>query len=169
MSCKESRTRTTREPRRWSYASDAMSSCSTFGNNLMQYEHLTQAGRFTVIDTGNATETLSDGTSGITSEELARLERRAAVAVLSEVHEVEGSELKFARKALGVSQPALARLLGVTPETVCRWEASKEPFKRQTQLAVLRLLEEVERNGESTLAKAPEPTTPIFTLRARTL
>jgi DNA-binding transcriptional regulator YiaG len=133
----------------------------------MQYDHLTRVGRFTVIDVGDATETLSDGSSGITSEELARLERRAAITVLSEVHEVEGAELKFARKALGLSQPELALLLGVTTETVCRWETGKEPFKRQTQLAVLRLVEDVERNGESTLAKAPKPVNPEFTLRAR--
>lgn len=133
----------------------------------MQYEHRTQAGRFTVIDTGNATETLSDGLSGITSEELSRLERRAAITVLSEIHEVESAELKFARKALGVSRPELAQLLGVTAETVSHWETGEYPFERQTQLAVLRLLEDVVRNGESTLAKPLEPMNAPFTLRAR--
>ena len=133
----------------------------------MQYEHLTQVGRFTVVDTGNATQTLSDGSNGITSQELARLERRAAITVLSEVHEIEGVELKFARKALDLSQPELAQLLGVTTETVCRWETGKEPFKRQTQLAVLRLVEDVERNGSSALARTPQPPNAGFTLRAR--
>lgn len=133
----------------------------------MQYEHRTQAGRFTVIDTGDATETLSDSAPGITSEKLARLERRAAITVLSEVREVESSELKFARKALGVSRLELAQLLGVTVETVCHWETGTYPFERQTQRAVLRLLEEVVRDGESTLAKPLRPMSATFTLRAR--
>lgn len=131
----------------------------------MQYEHTTRVGRYTVMDTGHATEKLSEGTPAITSEELGRLERRAAVTVLSEVDEIDGSELKFARKALGVTQAELARHLGVTMETVCRWETGKEEFKRQTQLAVLRLLEQVERHGENALC-TPARTSVGLTLRA---
>jgi DNA-binding transcriptional regulator YiaG len=132
----------------------------------MQYEHLTRVGRYTVIDTANATETLSDGSAGITSEELARLERRAAITVLSEVSGIDGGELRFARKALDLSQAELARQLGVTTETVCRWETGKEAFKRQTQLAVLRLLEESGRSGkelQSRAVRGPDD----FTLRAK--
>lgn len=132
----------------------------------MEYEHLTRVGRFTVIDTGHATETLSNGSPGITSEELSRLERRAAITVLSQVEEIDGSELKFARKAMGLKQAELAQNLGVTTETVCRWETAKEEFKRQTRLAVLRLLEEVERNGAGALAR-PLPAHPELTLRAQ--
>lgn len=106
----------------------------------MQYEHTTRVGRYTVIDTGDATEKLSDGSAGITSEELSRLELRAAITVLSEIEEVEGSELKFARKAMGLTQAELASHLGVTTETIRRWETGKEECKRQTRLAVLRLL-----------------------------
>ena len=132
----------------------------------MQYEHTTRVGRFTDIDTGRATETLSDGSPGITSEELSRLERRAAITVLSEVEDIEGTELKFARKAMGLTQSELARTLGVTMETVCRWETGKEDFKRQTRLAVLRLLEELERTGEPPREK-PERERTELTLRAK--
>jgi DNA-binding transcriptional regulator YiaG len=132
----------------------------------MQYEHRTHVGRYTVVDTGNATEKLFDGSPGITSEELARLERRAAITVLAQVEAIDGSELKFARKALDLSQAELARLLGVTTETVCRWETAKESFKRQTQLAVLRLLEEVERHGEGALNSVQPPDELILRARA---
>lgn len=132
----------------------------------MQYEHVTRVGRYTVVDTANASEVVSDGAPGITSDELARLERRAAITVLAEVEEVEGSELKFARKALDLSQAELARELGVTTETVCRWETGKEAFKRQTQLAVLQLLEAVERHGDMPLAR-PRRADADMKLRAR--
>ena len=132
----------------------------------MQYEHTTRVGRFTVIDTGNSTETLFDGSPGITSEELSRLERRAAITVLSEIDELDGSELRFARKALGLTQAEIARQLGVAMETVCRWETGKEEFKRQTQLAVLRLLEQVERHGEGALDNPVRPHVE-HTLRAK--
>jgi DNA-binding transcriptional regulator YiaG len=132
----------------------------------MQYEHTTRVGRYTVIDTGHATETLSDGSPGITSEELARLERRAAITVLSSIDEIDGGELKFARKALDLTQAELGRHLGVTTETICRWETGKEEFKRQTQLALLRLLEEVERHGEDALRPQPRTHTEL-TLRAK--
>lgn len=132
----------------------------------MEYEHRTHVGRYTVIDTGLATETLSNGSPGITSEELSRLELRAAITVLSEIEEIAGSELKFARKAMGLKQAELAGHLGVTTETVCRWETGKEEFKRQTRLAVLQLLEEVARNGESALARPVRADTDL-TLRAK--
>lgn len=132
----------------------------------MEFEHTTRVGRYTVIDTALATETLSDGSPGITSEELGRLERRAAITVLSEAHAIDGSELKFARKALGFTQTDLGKQLGVTTETVCRWETGKEDFKRQTPLALLRLLEQVERHGEHALERKPRGAEPRLTLRA---
>ncbi len=44
-------------------------------------------------------------------------------------------------------QPALAALLDVSIGTVSRWETGAEPIQRQTQLAVLLLLERTLRNG----------------------
>lgn len=130
-------------------------------------EHLTRVGRYTVIDTANSIEALSDGSPALTYEELGRLERRAAITVLAVSATVEGPELKFSRKALGLSQAELAEKLGVATETVCRWETGKEAFKRQTQLAVLCLLEEVERHGEGAIAKSTAAAQEGFTLRAK--
>ena len=132
----------------------------------MEYEHTTRVGRYAVVDTADATETLADGSPGITSEELSRLERRAAMTVLSEVEDIEGSELKFARKAIGLTQAELALKLGVTTETVCRWETGKEDFKRQTRLAVLRILDELDRNTGAPPGKPGRALTE-FTLRAK--
>lgn len=118
----------------------------------MSEEHITKVGRYSVRDTARTLK-LSDGAPGISYEEAGRLELRAVATVLSRVDLVGGAELKFARKAMGLRQPELARMLGVTTETVCRWETGSEPFKRQTQLAVLRLVEEVARSGRDALAR----------------
>ena len=68
---------------------------------------------------------------------MAEYERRAAVVVLSEVAEVGGAEIRFARKALGLTQARLAALLEVAPETVSRWETGAETMSRVSRLALL--------------------------------
>jgi len=90
---------------------------------------------------------MKDGTPLLSSEQLGALEVRAAITVLTDVELVAGAELKFARKAMGLTQVALAEHLGVNAETISRWETNAEPFKRTVQLAVLRLLDEVQRTG----------------------
>ncbi|HEX7670146.1 MAG TPA: helix-turn-helix domain-containing protein [Polyangiaceae bacterium] len=75
------------------------------------------------------------------------LELRAAIAVLGGVELVEGPELKFARKAMGLRQTDLATHLGVTAETVSRWETNADRFRRPVQLALLQMLEEFQRTG----------------------
>ena len=87
------------------------------------------------------------GTLGMSSTELGRLELHAAIAVLSEAESIEGDELRFARKAMGLRQPDLAALLDVATETVSRWETGSESIRRQTQLAVLLYLEHTARQG----------------------
>ncbi|MBN2195014.1 MAG: helix-turn-helix transcriptional regulator [Polyangiaceae bacterium] len=49
---------------------------------------------------------------------------------------------------MGLRQVDLAEHLGVTGETVSRWENDAESFTRAAQLAVLALLCEVEKHGE---------------------
>jgi DNA-binding transcriptional regulator YiaG len=65
--------------------------------------------------------TLADGTEVLSSDQLRKLEHRAVITVLESV-EIDGPELRFARKALDLSQGELAERLGVTAETVSRWE-----------------------------------------------
>ena len=121
----------------------------------MNYVHTTKVGRFTVTDAGLSipSRTLKDGTRVLSFEQVAEFERRAAITVLREIDLVQGDELKFARKALDLSQPELAAHLGVAEETVSRWENSREAFKRPVQLAVLRLLEAVNHGDKLEVPK----------------
>lgn len=115
----------------------------------MGYTHKTKVGRWTVIDGGvMPARTLKDGTPVLSAEQLTALELRAANTVLREVELVSGAELRFARKALGLRQTELAEHLGVTPETVCRWETGADPFRRPVHLAVMALVESVINTGE---------------------
>ena len=87
-------------------------------------------------------------------EQLTELERRAAITVLRDIELIQGSEPKFARKALDLSQPELAEHLGVAEETISRWENGHEAFKRPVQLAVLRLLEAINHGDTLQVPKA---------------
>lgn len=60
-----------------------------------------------------------------------------------------GSALKFMRKTIGMRAADLARLLGVTPETVSRWETGKHPIERGA-LIILGLLVDDKINGATT-------------------
>ena len=75
---------------------------------------------------------------------LGSYERRAALAVMVETKDVGGPELRFARKALGLRQKDLARVLGCSPHQVSRWENS-ETIDMRLRLVVAALIEQVER------------------------
>jgi len=47
-----------------------------------------------------------------------------------------GEELRAARAALGLSQAALGRALGVPQATVWRWEAGEHPIERPLMMAL---------------------------------
>jgi DNA-binding transcriptional regulator YiaG len=123
----------------------------------MSYTHTTKVGRFTVTDGGlNApARTLNDGTLVLTYEQVAEFERRATITVLRDIELVQGEELKFARKALDMSQPELAEYLGVAEATVSKWENNREAFKRPVQLALLGLLEAVNHGAVLSAPKQP--------------
>ncbi len=62
----------------------------------------------------------------IESQQLEELERRAALAVLRDCKEVSGAVLKYARKALGLTQKDLGVALGIVAETISRIENDHE-------------------------------------------
>jgi DNA-binding transcriptional regulator YiaG len=111
-------------------------------------EHTLTVGRYRVIGEYEAVPIDDSGTLGMPSTELGRLELQAAIVVLSETQSINGDELRFARKAMGLRQPDLAALLDVATETVSRWETGAETIRRQTQLAILLYLEHTARHGE---------------------
>jgi DNA-binding transcriptional regulator YiaG len=123
----------------------------------MKHRHKIRVGRFEVIGKYEPVRIEHDGTWGMHSNDLERLELQAAIAVFSQPSLINGDELRFARKAMDQLQPALAALLDVSVGTVSRWETGAEPTQRQTQLAVLLLLEHTLRTGSPvTHATGPE-------------
>lgn len=97
---------------------------------------------------------------GLTSHELGRLEFQAAIAVLGRVPSIGGSELKCARKIMGLTHAELAARLDLGLETVRGWEDS-ETLETTTQLAVLRLLEQAARIESPSAG----PVDPLLVLR----
>jgi DNA-binding transcriptional regulator YiaG len=77
----------------------------------------------------------------------AGLERRAARTVLLDAPKADGATVRFARKALGLRQADLGRLLGVNDQAVSRWENGHENVTRTTQLAIAHLLVIAETHG----------------------
>jgi DNA-binding transcriptional regulator YiaG len=125
-------------------------------------KHRTRVGRYTVED-GSL---LSDPDGDLTLGEIEALELRAARTVLLDVPGVEGDVLRFARKAMGVTQPELGAILGVATETVSRWETGAEPFKRTVQLALAQLLDMAHRDGcDAVKALVEQKPPPSRTLR----
>lgn len=120
--------------------------------------HETRIGRYTVKDGG----VRSVRSEGLTDEELQILERRAAIAVLSDVPNIEGPELRDARKVLGLKQTELAEYLAVAPETISRWETGGQMIDHSVQLALLFMLDRLHRGEPLTL---PNSRAPGFHLR----
>ena len=56
--------------------------------------------------------------------------QRTIARTLLDAGEASGEAFKFARKAMGIRAADLAPVLGVTPETVSRWEADKHAIDR---------------------------------------
>ena len=125
------------------------------------YAHVTKVGKVTVTDGTRAVPTCKAcGEPALTLQDLESYERRAASTALREGRHVDGDVLRFARKAAGLRQADLAKLLEYTAETVSRWESGAAPVARAAQLAIASLLEGAELYGHDLreLARAPEST-----------
>lgn len=84
----------------------------------------------------------------LTLDELHGYELRAARTVLADGKHVDGSVMRFARKALGLSQKELGVLLDRKDPAVSRWETGADESPRSIQLALAHLLQEVENGNE---------------------
>jgi DNA-binding transcriptional regulator YiaG len=73
---------------------------------------------------------------------LEKVELQAAVVAFADALRVTGGMLRFARKALGLTQTELAARLSVSMESVSRWEREERPMEPWVPLAVLGLVRE---------------------------
>ena len=122
--------------------------CPECGSPLVskKYRHIESVGGIKVSDeTALVPQCEKCGNVDLTLEQLAGYERRAAALVLQSVSPAKGSTVRYARKALGFTQLELAKLLDHCMEEISRWENNKVDIPRSEQLAIIALLDRVER------------------------
>ena len=108
------------------------------------YKKLVRVGRYKVEDSSAMAPVCANGHPELSLDAIAGYERRAAAVVLSEAKEIGGTEIRFARKSIGLTQAHLAEVLQVAPETVSRWECDRDEMSRVSRLALLAVVREVE-------------------------
>jgi DNA-binding transcriptional regulator YiaG len=103
----------------------------------------TQVGSHVVIDRSITRPVcLSCGEFTVPASTLEKVELRAALVAFTEAPRATGSMLRFARKALGLTQAELAERLATASESVSRWEREERPMEPWVPLAVLGLVRE---------------------------
>lgn len=122
--------------------------CPTCGEGALareKYQLVTQLGGVTIRDTtGIALKCDRCDEEIVTARQTQRHERRAAALVLSDGRAVSGPVLRYARKALGLTQVQLASLTEVRKETISRYESGDKEASRSYQLALVALLDGVD-------------------------
>lgn len=109
---------------------------------MRPYVHTEMVGDNVVRDPSRATMTCTQcGATYVSAHALMMYEARAAAIVIRE-GKVTGEVLKYARKAMGLRQSDLAKLLERTVEWVSRWETGATVATRADQLAIVALLDE---------------------------
>lgn len=108
--------------------------------------------RFTTTVRGSKCDACGEGQyRGV---DLGRFEREIARALTTAAP--TGETIKYVRKALGYTGRELGELLGVTVETVSRWEREAHPIDRQAW-ALLGLLAANQEQAEAMLRAAGDP------------
>lgn len=106
-------------------------------------ELTTRVGEHTVVDRSVRRPVCKQCRSyTVPSDLLQSVELRAAVVAFSDAPRVTGAMLRFARKALDMTQAQLAERIGTTLESVSRWEREERPMEPWVPLAVLGLVRE---------------------------
>jgi putative zinc finger/helix-turn-helix YgiT family protein len=122
--------------------------CPTCGGWMTErtYGHIEKVGRHPVKVPGAILPVCGKcGEVEMTLDELAGYQQRAAAIVLREAKPIDGAVIRYARKALGLKQTKLAELLAVRNETISRWEKDREEMPRTAQLALVAILDGVDR------------------------
>lgn len=104
------------------------------------YEHNQMVGRWKVADrSGMAPQCNECKEPQLTLDDLEGYQLRAVKTAMCDGH-VEGEVIRYARKALGLTQKELAAILGYAHETVSRWENNKEELPRSASQALIGIL-----------------------------
>lgn len=103
----------------------------------------TRVGNHRVVDRSLRLPVCLDcGEFVVPAEAHEKVELRAALVAFTDAPRVTGAMLRFARKALDMTQAELAERLSVAPESISRWEREERPMEPWVPLAVLGLLRE---------------------------
>ena len=103
----------------------------------------TRVGEHTVINrTVRRPVCVQCGAFTIPASVLETVEQRAAIIAFTDAPRVTGAMLRFARKALDLTQAELAARLGTAFESVSRWEREERPTEPWVPVAVLGLVRE---------------------------
>jgi putative zinc finger/helix-turn-helix YgiT family protein len=93
-----------------------------------------------------------------------QLHRALALAVIGKRARLTAAEVRYLRKQLGWSGAAFARHMGVTPESVSRWENDREPMGPVAD-RLLRLMVATKAPASDysldLLAQLAEPSSPV--------
>jgi DNA-binding XRE family transcriptional regulator len=120
------------------------------GIQLQPYEHTETVGPCEVKDSTRQAWRCTSADCGevlLPIRELGGYQRRAAAVVLWNAKTVNGTVIRYARKAIGLRQIDLADILGCASETLSRWETDNQPTLRDTQLALIAILYGVDACG----------------------
>jgi putative transcriptional regulator len=117
----------------------------------MQEYHYTESGLDTVWLSNGFRLVGSDRGESLVIEDIEGLHAAIGRSVVEEEKKLTGPEIRFLRTELFLSQNALSRLLGVTEQTVARWEKGKVVIPTTSDAALRQLyLEHVGGAGKIT-------------------
>ena len=120
--------------------------------NTTQHTLSFDIGSFRIALDNVATATVG-GRAVVPGSTLTSLQAVAARAALENQAD-DSAALRYARKLMGLPAKAFASELGVTPETVSRWENAKSTPSMTARKLVIAMLERVER-GQPAIASPP--------------
>jgi DNA-binding transcriptional regulator YiaG len=104
------------------------------------YKHTEKVGRWTVTDTSSmAWQCMRCQLPQLTLDDLQGYQLRAVKTALCS-GKFEGSVVRYARKALGLTQKEIGTVIGYQHETVSRWENDKEEMPRAASVSIVGIL-----------------------------